>query len=216
MQVVFEAIQSLDLSVLSWMRSFHSPVLVGIAVAVSFVAWKGWFWWLVVAASWLRGQKRFSVDLALGVAIATIAGLPLKGLIARPRPDLYASQQLNIPMQELLSTQHSFPSGHTLLAAVFAFVLVKYYKDYRSWLAVAFVALVGLSRIYGGYHWPSDVVGSAIMGALAAFVAGKVAELPFIARFTTPRPVAVPGFLVPHSELNLETIDDKEPVSISR
>ena len=213
---MFEAIQSLDLSVLSWMRAFHDPVLVGVAWAVSFVAWKGWLWWLVIGAAWFRGQKRFSAELALAVIIATVAGLPLKGWIARPRPDLYASQQLNIPMQELLSTQHSFPSGHTLLAAAFAFVVVKYYKDYRSWLAMAFVALVGLSRIYGGYHWPSDVIGSAILGALAALAAGKVCQLPIIQKYTKPRQSNVPGFLVPHSELNLETIDDRETVSVGR
>ncbi|HEY9789903.1 MAG TPA: phosphatase PAP2 family protein [Candidatus Obscuribacterales bacterium] len=185
---VFQQVQAIDLSALWWLRSYHSPVAVWAAWAVSTLAWKGWLWWLVIIGCWLRGRRDVSAHLAGAILIATVAGLPLKSLIARARPDLYASQQLNIPMAELLSTAHSFPSGHTLLAAAFAFVIFRYWKDYRGWLAFAFVALVGIARVYQAMHWPSDVVGSIALGALAAYAAGYLLKWPLLQRLISRQP----------------------------
>jgi membrane-associated phospholipid phosphatase len=181
---VFEAIQAWDLSVLSYMREFKDPGLVWLAWAVSTVAWKGWLWWLTIATGWIKGRRHFAVQLALALLVCMVAGLSLKGVIARPRPDLYASQQLNIAMPELLTTQHSFPSGHTLLAAAFAFVVIRYFRGWRAWLAVAFVTAVGLARVYQGMHWPSDIIGSIVMGVAAGAVAGPLCNLPIIRRFS--------------------------------
>lgn len=201
---MFEAIQKLDLDILWALRSIHSPVLVWIAWGAATLGWKGWLWCLIIIGSWVRGRKDFSAQLAVGLVLAILAGLNLKGLIQRPRPDLYASLQLNIPMPELLTTTHSFPSGHALLAAVVAFVVWKYYKDWRSWLAFGFLALVSVARVYQGMHWPSDVIGSIFMGAIAAMVAGQIIRLPFIAKFLKPRTLKVPReFLVPYNELVL-------------
>jgi membrane-associated phospholipid phosphatase len=168
---VFESLQALDLSALWWLRSFHAPLADKAAWLVAALANKGWLWWLIIAALWLRGRKQVSAHMAAALMIATVAGLPLKSLIGRARPDLYASQQLNIPMAQLMSTEHSFPSGHTLLAAAFAFVVFKYWKDYRAWLAFAFVGVVGAVRVFQGLHWPSDIIGSIFLGALAAYAA---------------------------------------------
>lgn len=178
--VVFESIQSLDFSILWSMHAVHSPWLTGLADVISKIAWKGWLWWVIIIGCWLRGRKDVSAHLFSALVLCTIVGLPLKSIIARPRPDLYAAQQLNIPMPELLSTEHSFPSGHTLLAAAFAFVLVRYWKDYRAWLAFAFVGMVALARVYLAAHWPSDVIASAGLGALAAWATAGITKTRFI------------------------------------
>jgi undecaprenyl-diphosphatase len=197
---VFDAIQQWDLLTLSYIRTFKDPAVVWFAWAASTVAWKGWLWWLTIAGAWLRGRRHFAVQLALALLVCIVCGLSLKGLIARPRPDLYASIQLNIPMQELLSTQHSFPSGHTLLAGAFAFVVICFFRDWRAWLAVAFVVAVSWARVYQGMHWPSDCIGSVLMGVVAGLIAAQLCKLPIISRFAEdkkkpeakPAPVKVP------------------------
>jgi undecaprenyl-diphosphatase len=65
--------------------------------------------------------------------------------------------------------QYSFPSGHTLHAVAFTLVLVSYYPDF-AWLTVPFTALVALSRLVLGLHYPSDVVAGALIGAAIVFV----------------------------------------------
>lgn len=183
---MFDAIQSWDLSVLSSMRDIKDPMLVWAAWAASSIAWKGWLWWVTIAGAWVRGERKFSAQLALSMLVCVVAGLSLKGVFQRPRPDLYASIQLNIPMPELMSTQHSFPSGHTLLAAAFAFVVVSYYRDFRAWLAIGLVVAIGLARVYQGMHWPSDIIGSIVLGVIAGAIAGQIIKAPIIRRFTEP------------------------------
>ena len=184
---MFDSIQAWDLTVLTWMRGFNDPAIVQAMGLISNVAWKGWLWWLIIGACWLRGQRDFAARVGLALSICVVAGLPMKSLIARARPDLYASQQLNLQMPELLITTHSFPSGHTLMAAAFAFVVYRHFRDYRAVLAFLFVALVGVARIHGGYHWPTDIIFSVVLGWVCAFGAERLADLPLIKRFTTPK-----------------------------
>ena len=177
-------IQQWDLSVLSWLRSCHDPAAIWTAWLVATLAWKGGVFWLIAAALWLKGSRKTAVQMIIALLVGVAEAGILKGLVLRPRPDLYASQQLNIPMPELLSTTHSFPSGHTLLVAAAAAVVIFTYKDWRGWLAGLFVVAIGVTRVFQGMHWPSDVILSVVLGAVAAFVAVKVSGLPLIERFT--------------------------------
>ena len=182
-----EFIQAWDLDFLWWLRSFRDPLVVTTAFLLSTISWKGWLWWLIIGTSWIRGKRDFAARVAISLTIAVVAGLPLKSVIARPRPDLYASQQLGVPMPELLLTTHSFPSGHALLSATFAFIVYRHCNKYWAALCFAFVVAIGLARIHGGYHWPTDIVFSVLLGAFCAWAGEKICDQPFITRFTRPK-----------------------------
>ena len=65
----------------------------------------------------------------------------------------------------------SFPSGHTT-AAFSAMTAVFLVGNKRiSWLAFLFGILMGISRIYLGVHYPSDVLGGILVGLIAGSVA---------------------------------------------
>jgi membrane-associated phospholipid phosphatase len=97
---------------------------------------------------------------------AGIAAQIVKHLVGRARPELWLGTMHYAP-----GNSTSFPSGHTVGAFALAGVLVFASRS----LALRVVALllasaVGLSRILAFRHWASDVVASAILGLLFAFV----------------------------------------------
>jgi membrane-associated phospholipid phosphatase len=65
-----------------------------------------------------------------------------------------------------INEEFSYPSGHAARAvfiAITAWFIVK--KRWVSFALALYVLLVAISRIYLGHHWPSDVIGGALLGA---------------------------------------------------
>ena len=91
----------------------------------------------------------------------------LKNLIARPRP--FVTYDEVIPLANILS-EHSFPSGHTALVFSMAFVIYKLFPQIYGNVAIVIACLVGLSRVYLGVHYPSDVLAGIIVGWFVSLV----------------------------------------------
>lgn len=111
-------------------------------------------WWLLTAQVVLAG---------LGTMVFIVGG---KAVFGRPRPP--AATQLGV-----LQT-FSFPSGHALgsmvagclvLAAVFAATRSKWVRALAAVGVALYVVTVGLSRLYLGVHWSTDVLGGWLIGA---------------------------------------------------
>jgi undecaprenyl-diphosphatase len=133
---------------------------------------------------WLLERRRVSGAVAVGVAMAGSAALTVgaKLAVARPRPG--AGLRVG-PVDR----SYSFPSGHTLnstvLLAMVAVIVVPLVARRSARLAAwsvvtVLVAGVGLSRVYLGYHWFTDVAGSWVLAT--AWVALVVESLPIIER----------------------------------
>ena len=114
---------------------------------------------LVAIALWRRSWRE---GLYLGLMmLGTIILNPLaKVLWQRARPSLWEG----VPFHG----DYSFPSGHATysLALTLALVLLTWESPKRPWIVgfgVAFVGLIGLSRLYLGVHYPSDIVGGWLL-----------------------------------------------------
>jgi undecaprenyl-diphosphatase len=117
---------------------------------------------------------------ALFVLVAVGGGLLLSSLLKmgfdRPRPDL-------VPHGSVVYTA-SFPSGHSMMAAVTYLTLGallarvqprRSLKLYLLGLAVLLAVAVGVSRVYLGVHWPTDVLAGWALGAAWALLCWTVA-----------------------------------------
>lgn len=147
-----------------------------------------WFNALMVALTWMgfgpqayiitllillflfaSGLKWEMVTALFSVIGSSLLGLGIKVLIDRPRP----SADVVVVLNQL--SDFSFPSGHVLFFTVFfgfmvflAFTLLK-----RSWwrtillvVLIGMVSLIGVSRVYVGQHWASDVMAAYLLGSL--------------------------------------------------
>ncbi len=129
---------------------------------------------LIVAAGviiflYATGLKWEAVVCLLSVILSSALGLGIKALIDRPRP--------SADLVHVLSQLHdySFPSGHVLFFTTFfgfllflAFMLLKvsWWRTVLMLILFFLVALIGLSRIYEGQHWASDVLAAYLLGTV--------------------------------------------------
>jgi undecaprenyl-diphosphatase len=67
------------------------------------------------------------------------------------------------------SDKFSFPSGHTAAAFLFAWMIHTIYPTF-SVIAFIWAALVGLSRVLQGVHYPTDIVAGAALGSSCAYL----------------------------------------------
>ena len=137
--------------------------------------------WLLGGASLaylLMIRKRAEAAWLAGSAVgASILNAGLKSLLHRPRPEL-------VPHLAVVSNA-SFPSGHAMIsAALYLTVGAMLSETQPSRAARIFlmsfagllVLLVGVSRIYLGVHWPSDVLAGWCLGALWALAVFAVSR----------------------------------------
>lgn len=127
---------------------------------------------LAAALLLMHGRRKQAAIFAGAVVAAQVAVEALKGLFERARPDL-------VPHHDLVYS-HSFPSGHSAMTPVVYLTLaaiVAAGEERRSvrWLMLASASLltlaVGISRVYLGVHWPTDVLGGWALGIAIALAA---------------------------------------------
>ncbi len=107
----------------------------------------------------LGGQRRRGLMILVAITASLILTLIFQYLALRPRPE---AVRLLIPTPNF----PSFPSGHAAAAFTTAVVWGLTYQRWRWWLlTLTGASLIALSRVYLGYHYPSDIVGGAILGA---------------------------------------------------
>jgi undecaprenyl-diphosphatase len=168
---VFEGeLLAFDASVRTFVHSFSSPPLTAVMKAVSYTG--------KVRTLVLLGTAVVAVMLylrvfrSIAIFLITMAGeimleLTLKATYQRARPEPF----FDLPLPE----SYSFPSGHALgslcFYGVLAWIVVRRIRDRRiraviAVLTAVFVLMIGLSRVYLGVHYPSDVLAGFVVGLI--------------------------------------------------
>lgn len=115
--------------------------------------------------------KKKALFITESIAISRLVSFATKIIVNRQRPSEYDPTII-----ALTSTNNrSFPSGHTAAAFSTATSLVLIsHKWYVVIPAYAWASLVGYSRLYLGVHYPSDILGGAILGSGSAWLSYKL------------------------------------------
>jgi undecaprenyl-diphosphatase len=125
----------------------------------------------------LQGKRHAAILVFVAVAGGQLVSLGLKAGFDRARPDL-------VPHGTLVHTA-SFPSGHAVMAAVtyltLGALLARVHasvrmKLYLLGLAVLLTVAVGITRVYLGVHWPTDVAAGWVVGAAWALASSAIMQ----------------------------------------
>ena len=165
-------VSSWDISIMLAIHRFSHPWLdivmlwiteTGSVLGVLFLA-------ILVVMFIRKGKIREAILFPSNFVLSVGVNSLLKEIIARPRPRLFYSL--------VIYHSDSFPSGHTI-AAVSLYGLLAVYlwnrnKKILSIFSALWMVMVGLSRIYLGAHYPSDVLGAVALGGIFLIISWEI------------------------------------------
>ena len=174
-------LQQLDQKVFLWLQGLiygHHWLIVICVILASpglFIAL------LIFVLLWFFGKshdekKQNRIALSSALLAALIARFILKEIItafwSRPRP---FETLTNVNQLLFRDGGGSFPSGHAVFSFAIAAVVGRYYPK----TGIAFYAaaiFISISRVVAGVHWPSDILGGAVIGVGTGFLVYVVAK----------------------------------------
>lgn len=154
---------NLDWTILQAIQSLTCPLLDFLMPKITALG-NGGAIWLAAAVGLICTKKyrRQGILLLIGLLLGALVGVVgLKNLFARPRP---CWLDTSVPLLIAVPQDYSFPSGHTLMSAIGAAMLAKIDRRF-GYIAIPLAVLIAFSRLYLFVHFPSDILGGAVIGA---------------------------------------------------
>jgi undecaprenyl-diphosphatase len=168
---------SIDVAVFRWVNEgWSNPFLDKF---FSFITDASHFYWLIIPliVYWLicdKAKGRWLVlSLFIGILLSDqIASHVIKYMMERIRP---CNALTGVLTPDGLSSSFSFPSSHASNMGSSMFLLSMAFKSWTP-LFVIIALLVGLSRVYLGLHYPSDVLSGYVLGLFIGYIVWRGIE----------------------------------------
>jgi len=164
---------------MDWLTNLDGNILIWIQENLR-AEWMHGFWrfitslgdeglfWIALGVLMLFFKKTRMPGLAGLLSMAlnfVMTNITIKNLVARPRPYV-TFEQIEILIEQ--PGEFSFPSGHTSSSFAFAFAIYLLLPGKYGVPAMILAALIAVSRLYVGVHYPTDILGGLVVGCLCS------------------------------------------------
>lgn len=124
--------------------------------------------------AFIKIKNSYAFYMLCSVMMAALTTGILKFLIGRSRPVIYEALNATFFVPGTIeSVFNSMPSGHTAISFAGLVMMGMLYPKMK-WATWTLAILIGISRIYIGAHWPSDVILGAFIGMVCADIVKSV------------------------------------------
>jgi undecaprenyl-diphosphatase len=161
----------LDSSLLHHVIQLRRPWLDDVMLLSSALGAAGFIWWATALITMVFPDKRAAAwrMLLAGLLTWSVSEFALKPAFDRARP---FETDTSITVIDARPLTRSFPSGHAAMSVAGA-IAGSRMLPWSAWIWYPLAVIVAISRVYIGVHWPSDVIGGMLLGALVTwFVLG--------------------------------------------
>lgn len=172
MKSLFEYISHRDITLLriinnSWNCKFLDIIMPSMTYLGSFP-----FMFIFCTVAFLLSSAMIhamAIKAMISVTISTGIGKILKVSVTRLRPFIKIP---NLNIKKIDIDQYSFPSGHTTAAFSLAIIIALYFPMF-GFITIPLAFCVGISRMYIGVHYPTDVIMGIFIGTTCSFLTYK-------------------------------------------
>lgn len=172
-----DAFFQLDGNILLWIQEYiRNDFLTPIFKFITSLGDEGYVWIAIaILLVFVKGYRKVGPMVGASLLGSLVFNnMIIKNIVARPRP-YRMIETLSILIPE--PGEYSFPSGHTSSSFAAGVVLYLMLPKKYGVPAMILAFLIGLSRLYVGVHYPTDVLGGMVMGTLIAVAVVKLTEL---------------------------------------
>lgn len=159
----------MELSILYQLQKIHTDLLDAVMVFFTTLG-NGGIIWLAAAAIMICWKKTRRCGITTGVSLGIMflsCNVVLKNLVQRGRP---CWEDTTVKLLIHSPSDYSFPSGHTFAAFAAAFCIRRFYKK-AGIAAYILASVIAFSRMYLFVHYPTDILGGAVLGILTGMLA---------------------------------------------
>lgn len=166
-----------EASIILWIQENLRGALDGLWLFITHLGDDG-ILWIILGIVLLFWKKTRPIGFTVLISLLfdyLIINVTLKDLIARPRP--FVVNEAITPLITNVSPYRSFPSGHSGGSFAAMFALYKWVPKKIGVPALVLAALVALSRLYVGVHYPTDIIAGCIIGFMCSVWAYSLVRL---------------------------------------
>lgn len=165
-----------EASIILWIQENLRGVMDAFWIFVTHLGDEGYLW-IALGIVLLFWKKTRPIGITMLLSLLfdfLIINVSLKGLVARPRP--FVVNEAIVPLVGGVSPYRSFPSGHSGGSFAAMLALSKWVPKKVGIPAIILAAMIALSRLYVGVHYPTDIFGGFVVGLISSFVAYRIVK----------------------------------------